>query len=85
MSLPELSAVELRRLIGARQVSPVELMDACIERIDALNPAINAICATDFERARAGAKHAESCTLSTASVTTPLSSEIKVTSPDNTT
>ena len=59
MNLPELSAVELRRLIGARQVSPVELMDACIARIDALNPAINAICATDFERARDSAKLAE--------------------------
>jgi Asp-tRNA(Asn)/Glu-tRNA(Gln) amidotransferase A subunit family amidase len=59
MSLPELSAVELRRLIGARQVSPVELMDACIARIDTLNPAINAICATDFERARDSAKLAE--------------------------
>ena len=63
MSLPELSAVELRRLIGARQVSPVELMDACISRIDTLNPAINAICATDFERARDSAKLAEACVM----------------------
>ena len=59
MTLPELSALELRRLIGTRQVSPVELMEACISRIETLNPAINAICATDFERARASAKHAE--------------------------
>lgn len=58
-SLPALSALELRRLIGARAISPVELMDACIERIQAVNPAINAICATDFERARAGARAAE--------------------------
>ncbi|APW39762.1 amidase [Rhodoferax koreense] len=57
--LPELSAVELRRLIGARQLSPVELMDACIARIEAVNPAINAICATDFDRARASAREAE--------------------------
>jgi hypothetical protein len=34
-----------------RQLSPVELMDACIARIEALNPAVNAIAATDFERA----------------------------------
>ena len=27
-SLPETSAVELRRLIGNRQLSPLELMDA---------------------------------------------------------
>jgi Asp-tRNA(Asn)/Glu-tRNA(Gln) amidotransferase A subunit family amidase len=53
------SAVELRRLIGCRQLSPVELMDACIARIETLNPAINAIAATDFERARASARAAE--------------------------
>ena len=29
-SLPHYSAIELRRMIGARQISPVELMDACI-------------------------------------------------------
>ncbi|HEY9067634.1 MAG TPA: amidase, partial [Burkholderiaceae bacterium] len=58
-SLPERSAVELRRLIGSKQVSPVELMDACIARIEALNPAVNAIAATDFERARAAARAAE--------------------------
>nr|WP_315234577.1 amidase [uncultured Albidiferax sp.] len=58
-SLPEISAVELRRLIGSRQLSPVELMDACIARTEALNPAINAICATDFDRARSAAREAE--------------------------
>jgi len=63
MSLPELSAVELRRLIGTRQISPVELMQACIDRIERINPAINAICATDFEEARAGAKQAEAAVM----------------------
>lgn len=63
MSLPELSAVELRRLIGSRQVSPVELMDACIARIERLNPAINAICATDFDNARQGARLAEAAVM----------------------
>ena len=58
-TLPDISAVELRRLIGSRQVSPVELMDACIGRIENLNPAINAICATDFTRAREAAREAE--------------------------
>lgn len=57
--LPDISAVELRRLIGSRQVSPVELMDACIGRIESLNPAVNAICATDFTRAREAAREAE--------------------------
>lgn len=58
-ALTGLSALELRRLIGRRQLSPVELMDACIARIVSLNPAINAICATDFERARDAARNAE--------------------------
>ncbi|HSW05386.1 amidase, partial [Aquabacterium sp.] len=58
-ALVEQSAVELRRLIGSRQVSPVELLEACIARIEAFNPAINAICATDFERARQAARAAE--------------------------
>ena len=57
--LTGLSAIALRRLIGARQLSPVELLDACIARIEALNPFVNAICATDFERARAAARAAE--------------------------
>ena len=58
-ALPGLSAVALRRLIGARQLSPVELMDVCIARMEAVNPAVNALCATDFERARASARTAE--------------------------
>lgn len=58
-ALVETSAVELRRLIGSRQLSPVELLDACIARIESLNPAVNAICATDFTRAREAARQAE--------------------------
>lgn len=58
-SLVERSAVELRQLIGARRLSPVELMQACIARIEALNPAVNAIAATDFERALEAARRAE--------------------------
>ncbi len=59
MSLVHLSAVELRRHIGNKDISPVELLEACIARIEAVNPAVNAICATDYERARATAKQAE--------------------------
>ena len=47
-----LSSVELRRRIGTKDISPVELLDACIARIDAVNPAVNAIAATDYARAR---------------------------------
>ena len=42
-SLVALSATELRRLIGIKAISPVELLDACIDRIEALDPAVNAI------------------------------------------
>lgn len=59
MSLVELSAVELRRRIGEKQLSPVELMRACIEQIETYNPAVNAICATDFDQAMATARKAE--------------------------
>ena len=59
MDLAELSAVELRRLIGARQLSPVELLEACIARIERVNPFFNAITATCYERARAEARKAE--------------------------
>ena len=62
-SLPERSAIELRRLIGSKQLSPVELLDACIARIEALNPGVNAIAATDFERARQSARSAEAMVL----------------------
>jgi amidase len=59
MSLVEQSAVDLRRQIGKKQVSPVELMQACIDQIERYNPAVNAICATDYERALATAREAE--------------------------
>ena len=57
--LVQLSAVELRRMIGAKQLSPVELLDASVAQIEAINPAVNAICATDFDRAREQAQRDE--------------------------
>lgn len=54
-----LTAVEMRRRIGAKDISPVELLDACLARIARLNPAVNAITATCYDRARAEAKAAE--------------------------
>jgi Asp-tRNA(Asn)/Glu-tRNA(Gln) amidotransferase A subunit family amidase len=53
------SAVELRRLIGAKAISPVELLEDCLGRIAALNPRLNAITATCLERARGEARAAE--------------------------
>jgi Asp-tRNA(Asn)/Glu-tRNA(Gln) amidotransferase A subunit family amidase len=59
----DLGAVEARRLIGARRLSPVELLDACIERIERVNPAVNAVTATAFERARDEARAAEAAAM----------------------
>ena len=41
--LVELGAIELRRLIGARALSPRELMAAVIARCEAVGPAVNAL------------------------------------------
>jgi Asp-tRNA(Asn)/Glu-tRNA(Gln) amidotransferase A subunit family amidase len=62
-SLVALPATELRRLIGIKAISPVELLEACIARIDALDPAVNAIAARGFERARVAARAAEAAVL----------------------
>ncbi|MFN4088510.1 MAG: amidase [Alphaproteobacteria bacterium] len=55
----DLSAVELRRMIGTKEISPVELLDACIARIEAVNPAVNALVAMDLDAARRAAREAE--------------------------
>ena len=34
------------------ELSSLELVEACIARIQALNPKLNAVVATDYERAR---------------------------------
>src|ERR671919_61178 len=57
--LCELAAVELRRLIGARQNSPVELLASCGARVEQVNGALNAFVATCWERAEAEARAAE--------------------------
>ena len=42
-----LSAVEARRLIGTKKLSPVELMQSCLDQISRVNPAVNAVVAID--------------------------------------
>lgn len=54
-----ISATELGRMLRAGELSPVELLDATLRRIERLNPAINAIIATDETGARAAAKDSE--------------------------
>ena len=47
-----LPATELRRLIAGRAVSCREVLEAHIARIEAVNPALNAIVTKTYERAR---------------------------------
>ncbi len=54
-SLLECSAIELAELIRSGQLSAVELTAACLERIDALEPQINAFTHLAHERALADA------------------------------
>jgi Asp-tRNA(Asn)/Glu-tRNA(Gln) amidotransferase A subunit family amidase len=52
-------AVELARLIRNKKLSPVELVDAFLNRIDRINPVINAYCTVVHDMARQWAKDAE--------------------------
>ena len=61
--LTSLSAIELREKIGSKQVSPVEVMRSFISQIEKINPAINAVCATDFDGALKTAKEAEAAVM----------------------
>ncbi len=55
----DLSAREARALIGGRALSPVELAEACIDRIETLDHAVNAIVACDLDALRDSARAAE--------------------------
>ena len=59
----DLTATEARRLIGTRRLSPVELTESCIARIEAIDPAVNAIPAHDMPAARAAAQAAEAAVM----------------------
>jgi Asp-tRNA(Asn)/Glu-tRNA(Gln) amidotransferase A subunit family amidase len=55
----DLAAIEARRLIGQKKLAPSELLASCIARIEAVDHAVNAMVARDFDRARATAKAAD--------------------------
>ena len=52
-------ALELGKAIRAKKVSPVEVVDAVLARIERLNPTLNAYCTVTAAAARAAAKEAE--------------------------
>ncbi|HUB74543.1 MAG TPA: amidase [Solirubrobacteraceae bacterium] len=60
MSLgPSSSALELAAALRARELSAVELLDACLAAVDALDPQLNAIVWRNDEDARAAAAEAD--------------------------
>lgn len=54
-----LEAHELATLVRRREISPVELADVFLERVESLNPRLNAYVTVAAEQARADAKTAE--------------------------
>jgi Asp-tRNA(Asn)/Glu-tRNA(Gln) amidotransferase A subunit family amidase len=58
-ALHELTATQAARLIAARQVSPIELIDNLLARAERVEPLVSAWETLDGERARAAARVAE--------------------------
>ncbi|MGA2817644.1 MAG: amidase [Xanthobacteraceae bacterium] len=63
LTLVRKSARELARLIRTRAVSPIEVLDAYLAVIEALNPKLNAIVTLAAEQARDGARRAEAAVM----------------------
>jgi len=61
--LCDLEATALRRFIGTKQISPLELLESCERRIAEVNPVLNAVINPCIERARAEARAAEGAVL----------------------
>jgi Asp-tRNA(Asn)/Glu-tRNA(Gln) amidotransferase A subunit family amidase len=60
MSEPcDLTAIEAQRLIASRKLSPTELLDSCVARVESTNKAVNAVVAMDADAARTRAKEVE--------------------------
>ncbi len=53
--LARLDGVAQAKLVARGEVSAGELLESCAERIEALDPLLNAICTLDLERARSAA------------------------------
>lgn len=59
MQLPDLSLTELAAAVQARELSPVEVVDAVLERADRTEPELNAYAAIDADGAREAARATE--------------------------
>ena len=53
------TALDLAKRIRQKDVSPVEVMEAVLTRLDALNPRLNAFCLVAADQARNAARDAE--------------------------
>src|SRR4030095_7571207 len=53
------SALELAGLVRQKEVKPLEVLDAVLARLDALNPTLNAFCLVAADTARVAAREAE--------------------------
>ena len=62
-SICDNTASDLVKLLKTKAISPVALLDSCLERIAAVNPAVNAVVTLDEAGARAEAKAAEAARL----------------------
>ena len=58
-SLCDLTATDLRQMIGRKDISPVELLEASIDRIEMVDSSLNAVVTKNYEAARKAAKTAE--------------------------
>src|SRR5215813_6256106 len=54
--LNQLDAGEIAKRVARREISPVEVIDAALTRLDETHPAINAFTAVDAEGARRAAR-----------------------------
>jgi hypothetical protein len=57
--LSGLTASDTARLVRQRDISPVEVIDAAIKRVEQRNGSLNALIYTDFEQARQHARALE--------------------------
>ncbi|HEY5637236.1 MAG TPA: amidase, partial [Burkholderiales bacterium] len=62
-ALWQLGASELRARVASREVSPVEVTQAVLARVDALQPTLNAFITVCHESALAQAKAAEAAVM----------------------
>src|SRR5260370_39034985 len=66
-----MSAAEIAERVRRRNLSPVEIVEACIARIEKRNPSLNAFVFKGFEDARRAARAAEQAAMSGAATGPP--------------